>query len=151
MTLIEIYAIGGGILATLFMIAEFYQVWAVRRMIQGLINDPENAGIIFSNAIHGFMAQLTEDTKEGHARRNNFFGFMQIIGQNIMAGATGSKPGEPMKPVKLRGNMKILEPIINNPTITNMFANMLKDKIMGGATKKGAQVAETAVDELFGL
>ena len=133
-------------LMILFILIEMFQVFfilvqliATRRQLNQIMEDPAYAGLIFSNAIHGFIGELVSDED----KQKNFFGLMQIIGQNIMAGATGGGPAG--KPVKLKGWAKVLEPFVNNPQVQGVVAQKLGETL-SNAGKKGV---EKAVDNVL--
>ena len=140
----EQYMLLATILGFIFIIAELWQVYALRKTVDRAVSDPEFAGIVFSNAIHGFIGELAKDEE----KQQNFFGVMQIIGQNIMAGATGG--GAPNKPVKLKGMARILEPFINSPQLHGMVMEKVGQGIANTGKKGVEKAGEAAVSKLFG-
>ena len=136
-----------------FIMIEMFQVLFIliqiiktRQELNNLISDPEYAGAIFSNAIHHFIGELNTDAE----KQASFMGVIQWMGQNIMAGATGTVNGQPSKPVKLKGMARILEPFINSPQLHSMVMEKVGSG-MANAGKKGVERAgEAAVDSLFG-
>lgn len=140
-------------LMILFILIEIFQVFFIlvqvyltRQEMKKIMYQPEYAGAILSNALHGFLLQLNEDSKEGESRRTNFYGFMRILGQNIIAGVTGNNPGEPMKPVKLKGGMKVFEPFVNDPNIRGHIVNEFFNKLKRKGEKKAVEVIDQQLE-----
>lgn len=130
-----------------FILIEMFQVFFIlvqvaqsKRMLENVLSEPEFAGAILSNAVYGFLEDLSKDEKKQRA----FFGALSVMGSAMAQGAMGGG-GVPSKPVKLSGFGKILEPFINSPQIQGMIGKRLGEFL----DKTGKAGAEKAADKVI--
>lgn len=102
----------------------------------------ENPGPMVAEGIHGYLQELISDPK----MQEEFFTFVAICGKNMWQGI-GATDGAEVKPVKLKGHMKMFEPIVNNPKIQEMVAQKIASSIQktgeAGIARAGAKLAES--------
>jgi len=122
-------------ITTVIQCIEMYLLVRTHRQTNAIL---ENPGPMVADGIHGYLTELIEDPK----MQEEFFSFVAICGKNMWQGVGATDAGD-IKPVKLKGRMKMFEPIVNNPKIQEMVAQKIAATIqatgeagISNATKK---------------